>query len=423
MPELSHIKMLVAGGDQEAAIVELVRLLRTDSQNIEAWLLLADLREDPQERKDCYKRVLKLDPYNEQAQLQMRVLGGTTSLKLNRPDQRKVEPPPPAAPLSGVTPLPGVIEMPEHPESKPAPPMESSSVAPEMLLRSLRTELAPADSDSTAARDGWLPATDEDAQTAPARGEGFKDLPGKMKPLPGRFVRFTAKNRPTQILLIVLGIALVLVLFLIVWSRVIPILPPATLIVGPAKKYIPAQAALPAGFTLLETPASDSLISLPDKGEGYRMVFTNPDFAAQHRETSVTYEVVVFNNEVDAQVSLLAGADVNSYSAAGKTMETDAVAPTLLARVDASALLFGRKDQTLNGTPAISYTLLLREVNLFARITVSAPVADVESTQAQNLRGPLYQAVFYYASLLTAQLPLPAASQVTVSPPVFPAIP
>jgi hypothetical protein len=221
----------------------------------------------------------------------------------------------------------------------------------------------------------------------------------------------------------VLGIALALVLFLIVWSRVIPILPPATLIVGPAKKYIPAQAALPAGFTLLETPASDSLISLPDKGEGYRMVFTNPDFAAQHRETSVTYEVVVFNNEVDAQVSLLAGADVNSYSAAGKTMETDAVAPTLLARVDASALLFGRKDQTLNGAPAISYTLLLREVNLFARITVSAPVADVESTQAQNLRGPLYQAVFYYASLLTAQLPLPAASQVTVSPPVFPAIP
>ena len=64
---------------------------------------------------------------------------------------------------------------------------------------------------------------------------------------------------------------------------------------------------------------------------------------------------------------------------------------------------------------------MLREVNLTAKITVTAPVADTQSVAAQKLRGPLYQAVFYYASLLTSKLPLPPASQVQVSLPVFPA--
>ena len=93
MTNLSQIKQLVASGDQDTAIQELGRLLHADPQNVEAWLLLADLREDPYERKDCYKQVLKLDPYNEQAQLQMRLLGGMTGLKFNRPEVRRVEPP------------------------------------------------------------------------------------------------------------------------------------------------------------------------------------------------------------------------------------------------------------------------------------------------------------------------------------------
>ena len=310
--------------------------------------------------------------------------------------------------------------MPEDPSVRAVPPMEDSSEAPDSLLRSLRTELATNPDAAEAQNELASPPEDE----APSRREIFGELPAKMKPLPGRFVRFTAKNRPLQILLIALGVVLALVLFLMLWSRLIPIQPLATMITGPAKKYIPDVAALPAGFNLLETPAGDALISLPDKGEGYRMVFTNPDFAAQHRETSVTYEVIVFNNEVDAQVNLLSMADVQGpLATVGRTLVKDTVAPTLLARIDTSALLFGRKDQTLQGNPAISYTLLLREVNLFARITVSAPVADVESTQAQTLRGPLYQAVFYYASLLTGKLPLPASSLVTVNPPSFPVIP
>lgn len=416
MANLSQIKQLVANGNQDTAIQELGRLLHADPQNVEAWLLLADLREDPYERKDCYKQVLKLDPYNEQAQLQMRLLGGTTGLKLNRPEVRWVEPPPVAEPEAA----PLVTEGPPRPEFKPAPPDEGASTAPDLLLQSLRTEMTSAAANQPLPPDVPEAESPETAEKAPIDlKETFKGLGTRVKPLSGQTFRFVAKNRLVQILLVALGIALALLLFLFIWSRVIPVRPLATLIVGPAKNYIPAQAELPVGFNLLNTPASNTLISLP-KGEGFRMVFTNPDFAGLNRETSVSYEVVIYNNELDAQVDVLSASDVRSYPA-GKAMEVDAIAPTQLARVDYSTLLFGHKDQTVSGAPAISYTLVLREVNLTAKITVIAPVADTQSIAAQNLRGPLYQAVFYYASLLTRKLPLPPASQVQVSPPTFPA--
>jgi hypothetical protein len=427
MPDLSVIKALIANGEQDAAISELVRLLRSDPRNVDAWLLLADLREDPRERKDCYKQVLKLDPYNEQAQLQMRVLGGTTSLKLNVPEPR---PPVPAAepsPAPEGEPFHEAIPMPESFGAKPTPTAEGTTEAPESMLQSLRTELT--DESFPETEPEANPETDETARSAAAL-EGLKDLPGKIKeqavkagPLAGRFARFTAKNRPTQVVLIILGVGLVLILSLVIWARLIPIQQQGSLVMGPAKKYIPDVTALPAGFSLLDAPANQALISLPDQGEGYRVTYTNPSFASQGRETSVTYEVLVFKDEVNAQVNLISAADPQTYAAAGRIMVTDTVAPTQLARLDTSALLYGRKDVTLDGSPAISYTLLLREVNLFARVTVTAPVADVESTQAQKLRGPLYQAVFYYASLLTGQLPLPPSSQVSVNPPVFPVIP
>jgi hypothetical protein len=368
---------------------------------------------------------LKIDPYNEQAQLQMRVLGGTTTLELGHLEPRRVEPQAQTHPDGNIgvgdfASPGGVIEMPKDPSARRVPPMEDSSVAPDSLLRTLRTEWTTNPPSNEPLEETEVPAEN----VTPSRSEEFmRELPAKVKPLPGRFVRFTAKNRPVQITLIALGMLLALFLFLILWFHLIPNQPLATLINGPAKKYIPDPAALPASFTLLDTPASNAVISLPDKGEGYRMVFTNPDFAAQHRETSVTYEVIVFNNDVEAQVNLLSAADLASYRSAGKIVETDSVAPNLLAKVDTSALVFARKDQTLQGNPAISYTLLLREVNVFARITVSAPVTEVDSAQAQALRGPLYQAVFYYASLLTGKLPLPASSMVTVNPPTFPVVP
>jgi hypothetical protein len=417
MAELSQIKSLIARGEHDSAIQELVSLLRTSPRNVEAWLLLADLREDPREQKDCYKQVLKLDPYNAQAQLQLKLLGGTSMLKLNVPESRWAEPALAPAPLTAPEPLP-VLELPPEPEPRPAPPMESSAVAPEMLLRSLRTE---------ATSDAPLPSPPEEEPISasappvlPDYREVLKDIPDKLKPIPGKTARFVGKNRPAQVILMAVGIALAMFLFLLLWTRLIPYQAPATLIVGPAKKYIPAQADLPKGFTLLATPAGSALISLPNKAEGYRMVFTNPAFAPQHRETIVVYEVLIYNNEIDAQADLLTAANPISYTSLTRLMESDALAPGRLARVDFSALLFGRRDQTLQGTPAISYTVLLRTANLNAKVQIIAPIDDRYPTMAQDLRGSLYQAAFYYTALLTRKLPLPSSSQVQVEMPIFP---
>src|SRR5512137_1084421 len=129
MADLNHARGLLAQGDQEGAVKELVEVLHRNGRNIDAWLLLADLLEDPRERKDCYKQVLKLDPDNSQAHLQMRLLGGTSELKLNRPDARRVERGP-------VVEAP-VEPAPERPEYKPVPAVTNGSkLSPEMQLRS-----------------------------------------------------------------------------------------------------------------------------------------------------------------------------------------------------------------------------------------------------------------------------------------------
>ena len=119
--------------------------------------------------------------------------------------------------------------------------MESSSAATESWLSMLRSDMA-ASPETAAPQEEWTP---EPEVKAPPRSEVLKEQLAKMTPLPGRFARFTAKNRPAQIVLIVLGIGLLLFLFLILWFHLIPVKPLATLITGPAKKYIP-QTALPA---------------------------------------------------------------------------------------------------------------------------------------------------------------------------------
>jgi len=423
MSDLSKIRSLVASGDQETAVTELVGLLRADPNDVDAWLYLADLRDDPQERRDCYKRVLKLDPYNEQAQLQMRLMGGTTGLKINRPDRRPAEPEP-----DGAIPMPvethpdknigaGDIASPDGETQDIASLQETTPETPDTLLSSLRTEWASAPVETTPPEEE--PAPEPGENPADALRAGLAELPGKVKPVAGKVAHFTAKNRWLQILLIAVGAVALLALFLFVWARLIPVIVPGTLIPGPAQNYIPDQAALPAGFGPLDTPAGHEVISLPGQAEGFRQTFTNPDFARQGRETIVTYEVLVFTSEVDAQVSFLTAADVHNQVYASRPVETQSISPNMLARLDAAALLFARKDTTLQGNPAISYTLLLRKTNLFAKVTVNAPVDDVSSVKATNLRGPLYQALFYYASLLTNRLPLPASAQVTVPQPVF----
>ncbi len=406
MADLNHARGLLAQGDQEGAVKELVDVLHRNGRNVDAWLLLADLLEDPAERKDCYKQVLKLEPNNQQAYLQLRLLGGTASLKLNRPDLRRQEPAPAAEPP--------VEPVPARPEFKPAPPPDGSGVSPELQLRSELPEKFDLELEPEPVEE---PEVDRYQVLREQAAKTLKTVPGKATPVMGRTWKVLRSSKLVHVVFIILGIALAGTIFLSVWASTIPWQPPANLIVGPGKKYLPALADMPKGFTA-DTQESQ-LISLAKKAEGYQMVFGNSANEDLQRETGVSYEVVIYNNAVDAEVALMSAANPGLYVVEGNVQKSEVVSPSLLAKVDSSALLFGQ-GQDPAGRPALSYTLLIRKVNLFGRVTVSAAVEDTHSQLAQNMKGSLYQSVFYYASLLTRKLPIPADQQVVVGTPSFP---
>ncbi len=408
MADLNHARGLLAQGDQEGAVRELVDVLHRNGKNIDAWLLLADLLEDPRERKDCYKQVLKLDPDNQQAYLQLRLLGGTASLKLNRPNGHRPEPAAVEPPVESA-----VEPAPERPEFKPAPPNELN-LSPEMMLRSELPEKFELELEPEPVEE---PEVDRYQVLRQQATQTLKTVPGKATPVLGRTWKLLRTSKLVRIVFIILGVALAGTIFLTVWASTIPYQKPADLIVGPGKKYLPVLADLPQGFKA-DTQESQ-LISLPKKAEGYQMVFGNPLNEDLQRETGVAYEVVIYTSAVDAEVALMSAANPGSYVVEGNIQKSEVVSPALLAKVDSSALLWGQ-GQDPNGHPSISYTLLIRKVNLFARVTVNAAVDDAQSQLAQNMKGSMYQAVFYYASLLTRKLPIPADQRVVVGTPSFP---
>lgn len=61
-------------GDFDHARMILEEALYDDSDNIEAWLLLADLAEDQDEARQCYQMVLEVSPDNWIAQQRLKLL-------------------------------------------------------------------------------------------------------------------------------------------------------------------------------------------------------------------------------------------------------------------------------------------------------------------------------------------------------------
>jgi len=64
MSNLDDIKNLLKQGDKEEAIKMLVSSLRLNGNDVEAWLLLGEIIDDPAKKRDCYNQVLKLSPNN-----------------------------------------------------------------------------------------------------------------------------------------------------------------------------------------------------------------------------------------------------------------------------------------------------------------------------------------------------------------------
>jgi hypothetical protein len=67
MDPLETPKHLIQIGDTNKARVILGKILYSDPHNLEAWELLSDLLDDPQQKADCYRKILGIDPWNVNA--------------------------------------------------------------------------------------------------------------------------------------------------------------------------------------------------------------------------------------------------------------------------------------------------------------------------------------------------------------------
>ena len=67
MDSFNVIWQRAQAGDRAGARRELIARLQTDPRNVQAWALLAALLEDPAQKADCYRRILRIDPGNRRA--------------------------------------------------------------------------------------------------------------------------------------------------------------------------------------------------------------------------------------------------------------------------------------------------------------------------------------------------------------------
>jgi tetratricopeptide (TPR) repeat protein len=74
MDDLSVPTGLAEFGREEEAIAALREIVLREPENIPAWLLLGRLLADPEESRDCYRRVLERDPANTDARAFLDVL-------------------------------------------------------------------------------------------------------------------------------------------------------------------------------------------------------------------------------------------------------------------------------------------------------------------------------------------------------------
>ena len=77
MSDLHRVKGLIASGEKESAISLLASILIKNKNELEAWVLLGDMIDDPARKQDCYRQVLRLSPRNFHALTQLQELQET----------------------------------------------------------------------------------------------------------------------------------------------------------------------------------------------------------------------------------------------------------------------------------------------------------------------------------------------------------
>lgn len=74
MDTLESIEQMAQAGDKVRARSKLARSLRENPDDVQAWMLLGELLDEPAQRADCYRRVLRLAPDHVQATDRLSVL-------------------------------------------------------------------------------------------------------------------------------------------------------------------------------------------------------------------------------------------------------------------------------------------------------------------------------------------------------------
>ena len=73
---VKQANVAAASGDREHAIQMFREVVRQDPDHASAWMQLATLVEDPEEKRACLQRVLALNPYHEDARAMLATLEG-----------------------------------------------------------------------------------------------------------------------------------------------------------------------------------------------------------------------------------------------------------------------------------------------------------------------------------------------------------
>ena len=133
MPDIDSARRLIAIGDRAGALRELARLLQVNPRLLEAWLLLAEVVDDPVQKADCYRQALQLDPGNPLAQQ------GMERLRLQQTPIPVIEP----EPIPEPTPQSEPVIQPEEPATS-GEPEAKADVAPETFVDEFQ-RLAPVD--------------------------------------------------------------------------------------------------------------------------------------------------------------------------------------------------------------------------------------------------------------------------------------
>ncbi len=172
MTDLDSIQTLIAAGRKDEAARQLARVLSTNPEDIQCWLLMASVIDDPARKADCFRQALKLDPQNPTALEFFKVPSQQPSPV---PPPAAVEPPAPVQKDSGIQPL-------FEPLAGQAPPSEKRAAGDYLTAgaeaRALGRESVPAYLREIQA----VPAQPPPA--APSRGNLLDSIDRKQTPAP-----------------------------------------------------------------------------------------------------------------------------------------------------------------------------------------------------------------------------------------------